>query len=137
MDRQGRRVRVHRAPGPLGDRVVPIDGTTKVNDFVTALPTPGHTGGHTVYEATGSAGTVLVWGDTVHVPSLQFTRPEVSWELDGDQPRARAARQDLMAQLAAGPDRYVAGAHLDSPGIGRVSRSGDGYALEYLAPPIS
>ncbi|MFE0202958.1 MBL fold metallo-hydrolase [Streptomyces sp. NPDC058985] len=122
---------------PVSDRVVPIIGKTQVNDRVAALPTPGHTGGRTVYEATSSTGTLLVCGDTVHVPSLQFTRPEVSWELDGHQPQARAARKELMAHLAAGPDRFVAGAHLDSPGVGRVGRSGDGFTLDYLTPPSS
>jgi glyoxylase-like metal-dependent hydrolase (beta-lactamase superfamily II) len=121
---------------PVSDRVVPITGTTPITSRVTGLPTPGHTDGHTVYEAISSAGSLLIWGDTVHVPSLQFTQPNVCWELDGDQRKARQARNALMERLTE-PGHYVAGAHLDSPGIGRVSRSGDGYALEYLAPSIA
>ncbi|MFD6925619.1 MBL fold metallo-hydrolase [Streptomyces sp. NPDC059944] len=121
---------------PVSDRVMSISGRTAINDRVTALPTPGHTDGHTVYEVTSSEGSLLVWGDTVHVPSLQFTQPDVSWELDGDQGTARQARHTLLERLA-GPGHFVAGAHLDSPGVGRVSRSGDGYALEYLAPSIA
>jgi hypothetical protein len=71
----------------------------------------------------------------VHVPTLQFDRPKVSWEFDGDQSQARAARAVLLEQLTK-PHHFVAGAHLDSPGIARVTPSGDGYALEYLAAPI-
>lgn len=52
-----------------------------------------------------------------------------------DQPGARKARAALLEQLSA-PGQFVAGAHLDSPGVGRVTRDGDGFALEYLAPPI-
>ncbi|GLZ77885.1 MBL fold metallo-hydrolase [Actinorhabdospora filicis] len=120
---------------PIRERVVPISERVAINEWATALPTPGHTPGHTVYEIAGGTGRLLVWGDTVHVPTLQFTRPWVSWEFDGDQARARAARAGLLERLA-GPEHFVAGAHLDSPGIARVRPSGEGYALEYLAPAI-
>ncbi|MGW2156890.1 MBL fold metallo-hydrolase [Nonomuraea sp. NPDC001699] len=120
---------------PIRDRVVPVSENMAINDWATAIPTPGHTPGHTVYEVRSGAGRLLVWGDTVHVPTLQFDRPKVSWEFDGDQSQARAARAGLLEQLIR-PQHFVAGAHLDSPGIARVSSSGGGYALEYLAPPI-
>ncbi|MFE9426893.1 MBL fold metallo-hydrolase [Kitasatospora sp. NPDC006697] len=120
---------------PIRDRVVPVSGEVAINDWTTAVPTPGHTPGHTVYEVRSGGGCLLAWGDTVHVPALQFEKPRVSWEFDGDQPQARAARAGLLEQLVR-PGHFVAGAHLDSPGIARVARSGDGYALEYLAPPI-
>ncbi|MBS2533626.1 MBL fold metallo-hydrolase [Catenulispora sp. NF23] len=120
---------------PLRDRVVPVSEAVAINAWTTAIPTPGHTPGHTVYAVRSSTGHLLAWGDTVHVPTLQFDQPNVSWELDGDQPQARAARAALLAQLTQ-PQHFVAGAHLDSPGIARVSAAGDGYALEYLAPPI-
>ncbi|WP_027341601.1 MBL fold metallo-hydrolase [Hamadaea tsunoensis] len=120
---------------PVRDRVVPVSERVAINNWITAVPTPGHTPGHTVYDVHGAAGHLLIWGDTVHVPTLQFDRPNVTWEFDGDQPQARAARADLLRQLAQ-PDHFVAGAHLDSPGIARVTPAGDGYTLEYLAPPI-
>ncbi|MFJ1551891.1 MBL fold metallo-hydrolase [Streptomyces sp. NPDC088246] len=121
---------------PVRNRVVPITGKVAINDWVTAVPTPGHTPGHTVYEVSSSAGRLLVWGDTVHVPSLQFAQPDVSWELDGAQPQARKARTALLEQLTR-PRYFVAGAHLDSPGVGHVTRKGTGYALEYLAPSLA
>ncbi|MFJ9692579.1 MBL fold metallo-hydrolase [Kitasatospora sp. NPDC101183] len=124
---------------PLRGRVVPVTEPVAINAWATAVPAHGHTPGHTVYEiAAGDAGRLIVWGDTVHVPTLQFERPEVSWELDDDQARARAARAGLLEKLAR-PRHYVAGAHLDSPGIARVTpaEGGRGYALEYLAPPVN
>ncbi|MGW1229848.1 MBL fold metallo-hydrolase [Streptomyces sp. NPDC002530] len=121
---------------PLRDRVVPVSERTAIHAWAVALPTPGHTPGHTVYAIeNGTGGRLLVWGDTMHVPTLQFDRPRVAWEFDTDQPAARAARATLLEQLTR-PHHFVAGAHLDSPGIARVAPSGDGYALEYLAPPI-
>ncbi|QLY29764.1 MBL fold metallo-hydrolase [Nocardia huaxiensis] len=119
----------------LRDRVVPVSERVAINDWTTAIPTPGHTPGHTVYEISSGTGRLLVWGDTVHVPTLQFDQPAVSWEFDGDQALARTARAALLERLAR-PDHFVAGAHLDSPGIARVTPSGNGYALQYLSPPI-
>jgi hypothetical protein len=34
---------------------------------------------------------MLIWGDTVHVPSIQFARPELTWELDANQNQARTS----------------------------------------------
>ncbi|MEU0870740.1 MBL fold metallo-hydrolase [Nocardia brasiliensis] len=121
---------------PLRDRVVPVSEQVAITDWLTAIPTPGHTPGHTVYNVRSSAGHLLVWGDTVHVPTLQFERPNITWEFDGDQAGARTVRASLLEQLTR-PHHYVAGAHLDSPGIARVTPSGTGYALEYLAPSLA
>jgi glyoxylase-like metal-dependent hydrolase (beta-lactamase superfamily II) len=121
---------------PVRDRVVPVTDRVAINDWVTAVPAPGHTAGHTVYEVESSSGRLLVWGDTVHVPTLQFGQPQICWEYDGDRSQALRARAELLEQLAR-PGQFVAGAHLDSPGVGRVTRAGDGYALEYLAQPIT
>ncbi|MFB8006078.1 MBL fold metallo-hydrolase [Nocardia sp. NPDC056000] len=120
---------------PLRDRVVPVAHRIAINDWTTAIPTPGHTPGHTVYEIASSAGHLLIWGDTVHVPTLQFDQPEVSWEFDSDQAKARVARAALLERLSL-PNHFVAGAHLDSPGIARVAPSGTSYTLQYLAPRI-
>ncbi|GAA1690826.1 MBL fold metallo-hydrolase [Kribbella yunnanensis] len=117
---------------PIRDRAVPIEDMVAINDWVTAVPAPGHTPGHTIYDVRSSAGQLLVWGDTVHVPSLQFDQPHIAWEFDGDQSEARTTRAALLEQLSE-PDRFVAGAHLDSPGVARVTRADRGYAVEYLA----
>ncbi|AYF78659.1 MBL fold metallo-hydrolase [Nocardia yunnanensis] len=119
----------------IRERVVPVSERLAINDWATAVPTPGHTPGHTVYEITSGTAHLLVWGDTVHVPTLQFEHPQVAWEFDGNQAQARAARAVLLERLSEA-NHFVAGAHLDSPGIARVSPAGTGYALEYLAPPI-
>jgi len=78
---------------PIRERVVPITERVAINDWTTAIPTPGHTPGHTVYEIRSSTGHLLVWGDTVHVPTLQFEQPKVSWEFDRDQRQAPPREQ--------------------------------------------
>ncbi|HUQ56993.1 MBL fold metallo-hydrolase [Lentzea sp.] len=110
------------------DRAVIVTGPLPVTPWMTALPARGHTPGHTVYDVHSGASHLLIWGDTVHVPSVQFEHPEVAWELDADRELARAERAALLERLVA-PGYFVAGAHLDWPGIGRVVRDGSGYAL--------
>jgi glyoxylase-like metal-dependent hydrolase (beta-lactamase superfamily II) len=98
---------------------------------IEALDAAGHEIGHTCFRVTSEGETVLVWGDIVHVPSLQFDKPDIAWEFDADQDRARESRLRIMA-LAADSGAYVAGAHLDSPGVGRVSRVGNSFRFDPL-----
>ena len=98
---------------------------------IEALDAAGHEIGHTCFRVTSEGGTILIWGDIVHVPSLQFARPEIAWEFDADQDQARASRLRIMG-LAADDGDIVAGAHLDSPGVGHVSRVGESFRFERL-----
>jgi hypothetical protein len=74
---------------------------------------------------------LLIWGDTVHVPSIQFARPELTWEYDADQAAARSMRLELMRRVSR-PGCFVAGAHLDFPGIGTVVQAGSGFRYRPL-----
>jgi hypothetical protein len=67
----------------------------------------------------------------VHVPSIQFEQPGTTWEFDSNQEQARASRLRMMA-LAADNNYYIAGAHLDSPGVGRITRVGAGFRFDPL-----
>ncbi|CAJ0853275.1 hypothetical protein R20233_00119 [Ralstonia sp. LMG 32965] len=116
---------------PVRDRVAPVDDGLIVSDRITAVRAAGHSQGHTVYEVRSSAGHLLVWGDIIHVPSIQFGRPELTWELDDSQPQARATRKAILERTAR-PDYYVAGAHLDFPGIGQVIRRGENFAFQAI-----
>jgi glyoxylase-like metal-dependent hydrolase (beta-lactamase superfamily II) len=98
---------------------------------IEALAAAGHEVGHTCFRVASGGETVLIWGDIVHVPSLQFDEPEIAWEFDADQGQARATRLRILA-LAADSMSYVAGAHLDSPGVGRVSRSKNSFRFDPL-----
>jgi glyoxylase-like metal-dependent hydrolase (beta-lactamase superfamily II) len=113
------------------DRAQPLDPGQRLSATIEAIAAPGHEIGHTCFRVTSGGETLLIWGDLVHVPSLQFDRPEVAWEFDADQEQARATRLRILA-LAADNAWCVAGAHLDSPGVGRVSRTGTGFRFEPL-----
>lgn len=111
------------------DLAEPFDHGQHLKLGVEAVNAVGHEIGHSAFRISGRSNTVLVWGDTIHVPSLQFDSPDVTWEFDTDQHQARQTRMRFLAQ-AADENLLVAGAHLDSPGIGRVLREATAYAFQ-------
>lgn len=111
------------------DMAEPFEPGQRLSEQIEAIGATGHEAGHTCFRIRSGEEVVLVWGDTIHVPSLQFDRPEVAWELDADQDRARESRLRILA-LAADEGCFVAGAHLDAPGVGRVLRAGTTFRFE-------
>lgn len=94
----------------------------------TALPSPGHTPGHTSYLFDGGNGQkMLVWGDVLHYHAVQFAAPEASFEPDLNRPQAIASRRNLLAR-ATREGWWVAGAHLPFPGLGHVRAEGKAFA---------
>ena len=113
------------------DRAEALSAGQRIGFNTDAISAPGHEVGHTCFRIASEGEIVLVWGDIVHVPSIQFDQPEIAWEFDSDQEQARESRLRIMA-LAADNKYYVAGAHLDSPGVGRISRSGTAFRFDPL-----
>jgi glyoxylase-like metal-dependent hydrolase (beta-lactamase superfamily II) len=107
----------------------PIADAYEVSPHVTARAAHGHEVGHTAYEVSSSGDTLLIWGDVIHVPSIQFARPEITWGADANQDAARATRLKLLRK-ALSPDFYVAGAHLDFPGVGTVIEHEGSYSFK-------
>jgi glyoxylase-like metal-dependent hydrolase (beta-lactamase superfamily II) len=113
------------------ERAEAFEAGQRIGTNIEAVAAHGHEVGHTCFRITSEGETVLVWGDIVHVPSIQFEQPEITWEFDDDQEQARASRLRIMA-LAADNMYYIAGAHLDSPGVGRITRSGTSFRFDPL-----
>jgi glyoxylase-like metal-dependent hydrolase (beta-lactamase superfamily II) len=95
---------------------------------ITALHLPGHTPGHTGWKIESDGDALLIWGDVVHLPGIQFARPEAAMGFDKDIELGRRSRARAFA-LAAEQGLRVAGMHLDFPCFGHVARSGDGYGF--------
>lgn len=95
---------------------------------VTIEPLPGHTPGHSGYLVQSGDDALLIWGDVVHVPAIQFVRPDVGMVFDTDLDAARTTRARVFDMVAT--DRLrVAGMHLDFPTFAHLERRGDGYAV--------
>jgi glyoxylase-like metal-dependent hydrolase (beta-lactamase superfamily II) len=107
------------APAKDGDRLA---------DHLLAVAIPGHAPGHLGYLLCTGKDDILFCGDLIHVPAAQFARPELTWAYDDDESIARASRIKLLRDAAAN-QTWLAGAHLDRPGIGRIVDHGQGYAF--------
>jgi glyoxylase-like metal-dependent hydrolase (beta-lactamase superfamily II) len=95
---------------------------------IRVVPEPGHTPGHSGWLIASGGDSLLIWGDIVHMPGVQFARPgaRIGFDIDGAQ--AIATRQRIM-DMAATDRLRVAGMHLDFPAFGHVTRGAEGYVF--------
>jgi glyoxylase-like metal-dependent hydrolase (beta-lactamase superfamily II) len=93
---------------------------------VTAIACHGHTPGHTAFLVESGSEGLLIWGDTIHIPEVQFVRPEITMVPDTDPDAAVTSRRAIL-DLAAREGYLVTGMHMHFPGFGRVSREGAAY----------
>lgn len=115
------------ATAPYADRIRTV-GDGPVLPGITAITQAGHTPGHTGYLIESGNDAVMVWGDIVHMPSLQMAAPQAGTVLDIDREKAVATRRRALDMAAA--DRLrVAGIHLDFPSFGHIERRGDAYGF--------
>ncbi len=118
-----------RALAPYAARTTLVKDGAEVLPGVTAVHLPGHTPGHTGYRISSGDSTLLIWGDVVHLPGLQFAMPKAGMAFDTDGDLARATRAKALDMVAT-DGVLLAGMHLDFPTFGHVSRHGTGYAFE-------
>ena len=95
---------------------------------VTAVPSLGHTPGHTAYLVASGNDQLMIWGDTVHVPEVQTAFPEAGMAFDTDLAAAAASRKRMFDRVAA-DGVLIAGMHLHFPAFSHLARRGDAYAL--------
>jgi glyoxylase-like metal-dependent hydrolase (beta-lactamase superfamily II) len=113
---------------PYRDRIRRIkDG--EVLPGITAMLRPGHTPGHTNWLIESGGERLLIWGDIVHLASVQLARPEARLIYDVDTELAAKTRATVL-DWTAEERLTVAGAHLGFPGFGRVVRNGERFAIE-------
>ena len=93
-----------------------------------AVPSHGHTAGHTVY-LVGSGNDQLVnLADTSNIPALFVRNPGWHAAFDADPVEAEANRRKWFDRAVA--DRVVVvGYHFGMPGAGRIEKDGAGYAF--------
>jgi glyoxylase-like metal-dependent hydrolase (beta-lactamase superfamily II) len=95
---------------------------------VTAIPSHGHTPGHTAYLIASGNDQLMIWGDTVHVPEVQTAYPEAGMAFDTDLAAAAASRKRMFDRVSA-DGVLIAGMHLHFPAFSRLARRGDAYVL--------
>jgi glyoxylase-like metal-dependent hydrolase (beta-lactamase superfamily II) len=120
-----------RATAPYRGRIRTVpDG--EVLPGITASRQPGHTPGHTCWLLQSAGDRLLIWGDIVHLPSVQVPRPDAALVYDVDPELAPKTRAQVFEWVAR--ERLpVAGAHLPFPGFATIARDGSGYAYTPIA----
>lgn len=122
---QGHFQAAHRVLKAVGSQVQRLEGND-VLPGITRVPLPGHTPDHSGYRIESGQDRILIWTDIVHLPQIQFPRPDAGVAFDVDIDQARETRRAIMAEVAESQEQ-VAGHHLDFPGIGQVVTDGEGY----------
>lgn len=104
-----------------------ISGEATLLPGITALPTPGHTPGHSFYVVESRGESIEFCGDILHFGSIQFPNPEITVAYDVDANAAAEQRARQFSRLAESR-RLVATAHLPFPGVGHIRAEDQGYA---------
>jgi glyoxylase-like metal-dependent hydrolase (beta-lactamase superfamily II) len=116
------------APYQQAGAFSPFEDGAQLVPGVRAVATHGHTAGHTSYLIESENKKMMVLGDLLHAGALQFPKPAVTIKYDQDRRAARAQRERVFHDAAAG-GYWIAAAHLAFPGIGHVRHEGSGYAF--------
>lgn len=104
----------------------PFDGATTLVPGIKAVPSYGHTVGHTTYMVESKGEKLVLWGDLMHVAAVQFDNPRVTVQFDSDSKAAAAERAKAYADAAK--EGYLVGAtHLSFPGLGHLRKGGRAY----------
>src|SRR3984885_1145166 len=90
---------------------------------VTAVPSLGHTPGHTAYLIASGNDQLMLWGDTVHGPEVQTAFPEAGMAFDTDLAAAAAARKRMFDRVSA-DGILIAGMDVHFPSFSRVAPGG-------------
>jgi glyoxylase-like metal-dependent hydrolase (beta-lactamase superfamily II) len=89
-----------------------------LGDYVSLVPTPGHTPGHVSVRITDAGHEAVITGDVMHSP-IQCYHPEWSFLFDHDSVQAASTRRSFLAS-ACDAGQLVLGSHFPLPSLGTV-----------------
>lgn len=120
-----------QATFPNWKNITQVSGEKEVAPGVRALPTYGHTPGHTAFHLSSGSDQLIVGGDIANVPALFVANPDWHLVFDADAAQAQKSRQDLFARAVA-DNAVIAGYHFGFPNAGKISKDGKGYVFEAM-----
>ncbi len=121
-----------KSVAPYKDQQDLFTGEKELFTGITSLPLPGHTPGHTGYAIHSKGESLLIWGDVIHLTTMQFANPQWGVVFDADSEQAKKTRI-AMLDRASTDHMAVAGMHIDFPGFGYVEKSGS--TFRYVSAP--
>jgi glyoxylase-like metal-dependent hydrolase (beta-lactamase superfamily II) len=112
--------------GEVMKRLRTYDGGKEVVPGITAVPTHGHSMGHSSHVVASGSSQVYVQADVTHVPFLFARNPGWHAFYDQDPVMAEATRRKVYDMLVA-EKMLVQGFHYPFPSLAYVEKSGSGY----------
>lgn len=119
-------INARRVFSPIAKDVRRFEGAREVTPGISALPTHGHTPGHTAYVIASGAAKLLALGDACNDPRIFARRPDFHFAADVDKPMAVQSRRAVL-EMAAAERIPLATYHAAFPAVGRVVKNGDGF----------
>ena len=111
---------------PLRDRISFVEDGKEVVPGDTAMHAPGHTVGHMAYAVSSGTKSLLLTGDLAHHQVIILQKPRLEFAYDTDPKQAVASRIRAF-DMAAANRMPVLSYHFPFPGLGHVSKAGDGF----------
>jgi glyoxylase-like metal-dependent hydrolase (beta-lactamase superfamily II) len=111
---------------PVKDRITFYKNEQEILPGITALSAPGHTVSHTIFMINSGNSKLCYIGDLAHHPVLLLERPRTQFAFDTDPAQSAESRVRMMDMFAANRVPILA-YHFAWPGIGHVSKQGEGY----------
>jgi glyoxylase-like metal-dependent hydrolase (beta-lactamase superfamily II) len=101
-------------------KVESFSGETLVEPFLTSIPTPGHTPGHTSFLLSSAGEHLLLVGDAAHHPEHLVHHDWVP-AVDNDPAETTRSRRRIV-DLAIEKDAMVTGGHFPILTVGKLSK---------------
>lgn len=97
----------------------------KIGDYLSLIPTPGHTPGHVSVLIADQGYQAVISGDVIH-STIQCLKPEWNFAYDGDKELAALTRRAFLEMICEG-DKPLLGSHFPLPSLGRVQATRDAF----------
>ena len=111
---------------PFGEKAAFVKNEGEVVGGIRAIPTFGHSPGHTSYHVESNGQRLLVWADIANHYVLSIQQPEWHTDADDDKDAAVATRKRVLDMVSK--DKLpVVGYHMPFPSLGFVEKSGTSY----------
>jgi glyoxylase-like metal-dependent hydrolase (beta-lactamase superfamily II) len=102
-----------------------IDGETRLTDAITVVPAPGHSPGHAAIVLSSGGETAVYIGDIAQA-AVQLER--TAWVSAFDiLPLVSMATKKALVERAIEDGSLIINCHAPFPGLGRMTRTSEGY----------
>ncbi|NWE73529.1 MBL fold metallo-hydrolase [Pseudomonas gingeri] len=108
------------------ERIILIGDGFELLPGITAVSTPGHSPGHTLYKIESQEQTLVLWGDLCHHQVLLLQRPQWGFLFDYDNAAAAHTRMRVLEEVARAR-HAVLSYHFPFPGHGHLVARDGGY----------